>query len=143
MRTSFTARGIAALLVVAAAATGAHAQEPLGAELVGVWSWTMPSGSCTEIHTYRADGTRHVPSGEERSDSTFKVESFSGAIFTKLTVTTTKDYRGKDCANSDEDDTGRTSILYFVLSRDRQKVLFCYEPSFKSCYGPFARQPGA
>jgi hypothetical protein len=128
--------------LAAASSFAVHAQPVSSADLVGTWSWTVPSGQCTETHTYRADGTRYVVSGQERSDSTFKTERAPSGTFMKLTITTTKDYGGKDCGESDEDDTGKTSSVYFVLSPDRQKVLFCFEPSFKDCYGPFQRKPG-
>lgn len=137
-----TESNLLAVSILSIATLAAQAQPMTGAELVGTWSWTLPSGLCSETHTYRADGSRYVVSGEERSESIFKTERISGTPFTKLTITTTKDYRGKDCGDSDEDDTGKTSTVYFVLSADRQKVLFCYEPDFKECIGPFQRRPG-
>ena len=134
-------------LIAACAATmsfashAQHAQEPV-IDLVGTWSWSMPNGQCTETHTYRQDGSRSVVSGAENSDSRYAVEAVPNSRFRKLTITTTKDYRGVDCGGADEDDTGRTSSVYYVLKPDGSQVLFCYQPEFKQCYGPFSRVSG-
>jgi hypothetical protein len=121
----------------------AQAAEPLRAELVGSWSWTLPDGKCTESHTYRADGTRFVVSGAEKSESTYVVEQVPNSRFRKLTITTVKDYRGKDCGGSDEDDTGQTWTVYYLISPERNQVLFCCQPSLQECYGPFHKGSGA
>lgn len=43
--------------------------------IVGKWTWTRSANNCTEVYDYRADGTLHVVSGEEESDSTYRLSA--------------------------------------------------------------------
>jgi hypothetical protein len=75
--------------------------------LIGTWTWTRSANNCTETHAYHADGSRSSISGTERSDTRYELSKQPSAKgFWKLDVTTVKDYGGKDCADTEDDETG-------------------------------------
>lgn len=132
------------LLALAAATPAAEPAAPadLASELVGTWSWTLPNG-CTETQTYRADGSRSVVSGEERAEGTFQVEpSTEDPNFRRLTLNTARDAGGKDCSGSTSDDTGKSSVIFYLIAKDHQQLMYCFEPELKRCVGPFRRVAG-
>jgi outer membrane biogenesis lipoprotein LolB len=57
-----------------ACAVTAEVPPPPG-PIVGKWTWTRSANNCTEVYDYRADGTLHVVSGEEESDSTYRLSA--------------------------------------------------------------------
>jgi hypothetical protein len=124
-----------------AGASSTKAQSASAQLLVGKWSWTMPKSGCVERHEYRADGTRAVQSGEERSETRYSVSGPTPKGFMKLTVTAIKDFGGIDCGGGTEDDSGKTFSVFFLLHRSGNAVLFCYEEALRDCYGPFDRMP--
>lgn len=132
---------VAILVLMLACTHPARAQSAAAQMLVGKWSWTMPRSGCVETHEYRPDGTRYVVSGEEHSDTRYSVAGPTSKGFMKLTVTTVKDHGGVDCGQGNEDDSGRTSTVFFKVHRTGNAVLFCYEESLEKCYGPFMRVP--
>lgn len=108
--------------------------------LVGSWVWTRDANQCSEIYEYRADGTNHIVSGEERTDNRYQLSaSKSEGGFYTLTSTVVKDYGGKDCADADNDDTGATFTVYVTFSPDGDEHLVCFEEDLKRCFGPLRR----
>lgn len=49
------------------------APPPADHPILGIWRFTLPDGSCSEIYRFRADGTTLVTSAEEVSESTFNI----------------------------------------------------------------------
>ncbi len=133
----------ATLLALATAATAQTAAPTnLPGELVGTWSWTLPNG-CTETQTYRADGSRSVVSGDERTEGTFDVEpSVEDPNFRRLTLLTKTDSGGKDCSGNASDDSGKTSVIFYLIAKDGQQLMYCADPELKRCVGPFRRATG-
>lgn len=127
------------LMLLLVGVQSVRAQSAAAHVLVGKWSWTMPNSGCVETHEYRADGTRYVVSGEERSDSRYSITGPTSKGFMKLTVTTVKDYGGVDCGDGSDDGSGRTWSVFFLVHRTGNAALFCYEESLNDCYGPFTR----
>jgi hypothetical protein len=118
------------------------AQAPVHARtlLLGTWTWTRSVNNCAETHTYRPDGSRSSISGLERSDSRYEISNQPSAEgFWKLDVTTIKDYGGKDCADTEADETGLSWSLYLRFDGTGNQLIYCYEQSLNNCYGPFTR----
>ena len=111
----------------------------MGADIVGKWQWTLPNSSCVETVEFFTDGTRHVVSGKERSDSKYVVELVSNSRLRKLVVTTTKDYGGEDCGGSSEDDTGQTWSRFFDLNPRKDQMILCGIVTGDDCIGPYRR----
>lgn len=138
-------RAVALLACLAATASlvappaAAQSRQRGDADLVGSWSWSPPRTDCVETYTYRADGTLSVQSGDERTDAVYRVEAVRGSRFRKLTMRTTRDNRGKDCAGAAEDDAGRSSTTYYLMSPDKVQMILCNEPKLERCLGPFTR----
>jgi hypothetical protein len=109
--------------------------------LLGKWTWTRGSNNCTEIYDFRPDGTSHVQSGTEISDGLFMVSPEPNAAgFYVWTDQVTKDFGGRDCANSEDDSTGRTSTVYVQISpRRRDQIIVCYTAALDRCFGPLTR----
>ena len=57
----------------------------------------------------------------------------------KLTMTTLKDHGGKDCADREEDDTGRSSTSYVVFGLRFQSLIICEDATANRCFGPLRR----
>ena len=130
-------RAVAALGALIAGAASAQMRAP---SLAGTWEWTRKINNCSEQHVYRDDGTATIRSGEERSDVTFRLAwspEPNGRY--KLTMTTVKDYGGSNCAESDEDQTGRTDELYVLFNQSRDTMLVCRSPAGSDCIGPLRR----
>jgi len=109
--------------------------------LVGKWAWKLRSG-CKETYEYRADGTLSTTSGAEKTDETYTVSETSepGVFYYKLTTKVTKDYGGKDCAESEEDSTGQEDTTYVLFAASGKTAFVCSETSLKHCFGPLIRQ---
>ena len=106
-------------------------------DIVGKWTWTRVENNCTEIYDYRPDGSLYVESGAERSDNTYAIASAPDQNgFFAMVLKIVKDYGGKDCADSDEDNTGQESTVYIVFHSSRPIHAVCRNPNLDSCYGP-------
>ncbi len=124
------------LAVVLVMASSAHAGGE-SSDIVGRWTWTRAENACTEVYDYRPDGTLYVESGAEKTDNAYSMASSPDENgFFKMVLKITKDYGGKDCADSDEDNTGQESTVYIVFHSSRPIHAVCRNPNLDSCYGP-------
>lgn len=137
-------RRFLAIALVAFSAQAFSADSPFAkngnSRLIGKWTWTRPTNSCTEVYEYRADGTLFVVSGDEKSDNTYHLAyepSLKG--FYKITSTIVKDRGGKDCADSETDDTGATDTNFIKFHPSGNQYTVCHEESFEKCFGPLRR----
>lgn len=108
--------------------------------LVGKWTWTRSANNCTEVYEYRADGTMYVTSGAEKSDNSYSLaaeQSING--FFKLTTAILKDYGGRDCADSETDDTGAADTNFIQFNPTGNQYILCREETFEHCIGPLRR----
>lgn len=108
--------------------------------LIGKWTWTRPSNNCTEVYEFREDGTLFVVSGKEKSDNTYNLSAQpTPAGFFTLTTTIVKDHGGKDCGDTEEDDSGGTDIRYIRFLPSGTQYIVCSEESLNRCFGPLHR----
>lgn len=108
--------------------------------LVGKWQWTRGSDRCSEVFDFRADGTVPVTSGTERTENAFTIVSIPATTdFYRVTITTTKDHGGRDCAEDDSDSTGVESTNFILFNPARTQYLACHEADLQRCFGPFER----
>ena len=92
----------AAALVAACAVALASAKGPRpGHPLIGAWKITLPDVDCTEVYTYKADGTTLVTSAEEVAESAYEVSDRPDAKgFYRLRDRITKDNGKRDCSEN-------------------------------------------
>ncbi len=125
--------------VVLAAASSVHADGG-SSDIVGKWTWTRAENACTEVYDYRPDGWLYVQSGAEKTDNTYSIApSPDENGFFKMVLKIAKDYGGKDCADSEEDNTGQESTVYILFHSSRSIHAVCREPNLEACYGPLRR----
>lgn len=107
--------------------------------IVGKWQWTRDVNKCTEVYDYRPDGSLHVVSGEEVTESIYDIspQSDSNGFYT-LNVKTVKTNKGRDCSDGGGgDDQSYTN--YIIFHRTQPFHLACYKPSLDQCFGPLRR----
>lgn len=113
---------------------------PRPAPIVGTWTWTRQDNQCTETTTYRVDGTSVTTSGDEQTEDRWKLSDWLPASDSwRLTLTTTRDSGGRDCANRTADDTGSTVNVFVRFASDGQRMVVCYAEADNRCYGPLRR----
>lgn len=115
------------------------AQEP--SPIVGAWDWNPTQGSCPETHTYNADGTASVRSGDEVLEKSYTVTPAAGGMYLVKTVVIASN-GGRDCL-------GKTSAIGATASVYIQPVngggyYTCASEDGMSCYGSARprRSPG-
>ena len=118
------------------------APPPADHPILGIWRFTLPDGSCSEIYRFRADGTTLVTSAEEVSESTFNIPAQPSASgFYKLEDRLVKGNGKKDCIGQImKIGTRGTHFVHFHPSG--ALFLLCAAESLDACIGPFRRLPG-
>ena len=123
----------AALIAIAASA---YAQKPLPADhpLLGSWKLTLPGGVCSEIYTFRADGTRVFASGQETGESAFLIaEKPSSKGFYRF-VDTIKKTNGKPDCSGQITPIGHESTLFIAFhAKNRDEAVMCRDESLARC----------
>ena len=108
--------------------------------LVGKWRWTRAANACTEVYEYRIDGTLLVESGAEKTENRFTIVRTPDANgFHEAQFKIVKDYGGKDCADSETDDTGAEFTAYVIFDPTGGMYLSCQKPNLDACFGPLRR----
>jgi hypothetical protein len=109
--------------------------------IIGSWEWTRKTNNCTEVYSFKANGTAFVVSGEEKTENTYALsEALESSGRYKLTMTTTKDLGGRDCGYSSEDSTGKTSNIYLLFSPDGHMLAMCESELGTACFGPLRKK---
>ena len=127
----------AALGLAVALSAGAQSAQP---SIVGTWDWTRKSNGCSEQYVFRDDGTVSVASRDERLDSRFRMAwspEPNGRY--RLDMNVVKDHGGRDCADLEQDDTGRAQTLYVLFSQSRETMILCGSVDGRDCLGPLRR----
>jgi hypothetical protein len=110
--------------------------------IVGDWQWTprRTVSACVEVYSFRSDGTATMRSGAETLEDIYDITPApddNGRF--KLTMTTVKDHGGQDCADREEDDTGRSSTSYVVFGPRFRSLIICEDATSNRCFGPLRR----
>jgi hypothetical protein len=109
--------------------------------LAGAWVWRLKEPACTEVYTFRRDGTVHVVSADETTENTFELADRaepSGRF--RFSMTTTSDSGGRDCAATTDDSTGKSATLYLLFNPAGDAFVMCTEPTGMACLGPLRRR---
>ncbi len=124
----------------------AHAQDfartplPRTHPLVGQWRIDLPQLGCFEEYQVRADGTRSVTAGQERSESEFMISPVPGAKgFYKWTDRIVKNNGKPDCTGSITD-VGHIAENFILVHPDGNHFLLCKQPDINTCFGPYVRR---
>ena len=121
-------------------AAAAHADESAASRILGKWTWTRAENACTEVYDYRPDGTLQVRSGAETTENTYSMASAPDENgFFKTVLRIVKDHGGKDCADSEEDNSGQEQTVYILFHSTKALHAVCRDPSLEACYGPLHR----
>jgi hypothetical protein len=132
----FIVRAVCGALTLVAA-TGAIAQQP---SIVGTWEWTRKANNCVERYVFRGDGTLSIRSGDENTESTYRIAwspEPNGRY--KLSLATVKDSGGAGCADTAESRTGRQDIVYVLFGGSRTTMILCKSVDGADCIGPLKR----
>ena len=113
---------------------------PIEHPLIGKWQWTRAENKCTEVYEFRVDGTVPVTSGAEKTENTYTAAARPDENgFYRLTMKTTADNGGKDCAEDASNSTGQEITTYVLFNPERTMHLVCAEPNRRLCFGPLER----
>lgn len=133
----------AAVLSLAFLGVQAMAAPPVSTHpILGIWKFTLPDGSCSEIYRFRGDGTTLVTSAEEVSESVYSIPAQPSVKgFYRLDDKVIKDNGKLDCSG------GITKIgskgTYFVHFHPSGSLfVMCQAESLDACFGPFRRMQG-
>lgn len=108
--------------------------------LVGAWTWTVPINGCSERYVYRADGSSETTSRDETTTGTYRLGAQPTANGRyRLERVTTADNRGRDCADADSDETGRSHVVYVEFDDRRQRHWVCADERSDRCLGPLTK----
>lgn len=130
-------------LGLASACLGVFVVMPLCARqpsLTGTWTWTRKSNGCVEQYDFRADGTLVATRRDARTESEYLMAwapEPNGRY--KLTLTTTRDNAGRDCADVTADRTGQRSVVYLLFGGSQQTMILCTSADGADCIGPLQR----
>jgi hypothetical protein len=128
---------IAALAMVGSQLPTAYADDH---PIVGKWRWTRSDTNCTEVYDYRADGSLHVVSGAEISDSTYKITPEPDANgFYELQGQMVRSNGGRDCSDERADEPMKPYTIYVVFHKTQPLHLVCETPALEQCFGPLRR----
>ncbi len=126
------------LLAPAASVAAPAASHPI----LGIWKVTLPDGSCSETYRFRGDGTSHVTSAAEVSESQFQIaDAPSPNGFYKLDETVIKMNGQKDCSGAVMR-VGTRSTHFIHFNPSGTLFIMCFDESFDVCLGPFRRVAG-
>lgn len=120
-----------------------HAAGPAalpGHPLVGIWTWTLFGGTCTETFQYRANRVMLGTSGQEVVEKSYEVSAQPDAQgFYKLVETVVRQNDKKDCSGSVLEGPGDQNTRFIQFSPARDKLLMCESASLAACFGPLMR----
>lgn len=131
------------LLLVEPFLPSSHAQTaPSRHPVVGIWSWTLFNGKCTETLQYRADGVLLGTSGEAVTEWRYAASSAPDAQgFYKMIEISTQHNAKKDCSGDVVDEIGLDATKFIQLNPTKDLLIICKIPSLEACYGPLRRLP--
>ena len=110
--------------------------------ILGQWTWKPPGKTCTEMVTYRADGSRSGASGEETTEGQFQITPNPSLLgFYRLTETLTSANGKRDCWGDLRDAGSEYGPLFFQLSPAKDLLIVCKSESLEACYGPLRKTP--
>jgi hypothetical protein len=145
MNTSQTypvARLTALSLLLATCLATSHAQTVSVNPVVGTWSWTLFSGTCTETLQYRADGVLLSTSGDAVTEWRYTASAGPDAEgFYRVSGISTRYNAKKDCSGDVVDEAGLDATKFIQLNPARDKLIVCKTASLQACYGPLQRLP--
>lgn len=100
--------------------------------VLGDWKWRSKDGKCLETHSYRADGTATIKSGEEVLEKTYTISKLkSGGYFIESTVVSTNGL--DDCTGSPTPVGAKASVHIMLLKGG--DYFTCAGKDGLSCYG--------
>lgn len=128
-----------ALFAAASAPAGSVPRPQAGHPILGVWLLKVPNTDCTEIYSFRRNGTTLVASNEEEVESEFEISPQpSDRGFYKWTDKIVKDNGGEDCVG-DTAEIGRQVINFIRFSPAGDMFVICQDETMRTCIGPLKR----
>lgn len=109
--------------------------------LFGEWTWTRKVNNCTETYNYSETLTAKITSGEEVAESRFTITDDPDQNgFYRMTDEVTKGNGKTGCdGTAGGSSIGDKVTLFIFIKPTGDQMVFCSEPSFKSCFGPLRR----
>ncbi|MCC7327071.1 MAG: hypothetical protein IT521_09740 [Burkholderiales bacterium] len=109
---------------------------------IGTWRLTIAQLDCTESYAFLRDGTSHVTSADEVSESQFEISAKPSAKgFYRWTDKIVRNNGKQDCSGRVTAPGG--SVTQYVLFHRSGNIFFvCRQERRDTCFGPFIRQRG-
>ena len=115
---------------------------PSSHPILGIWTWTLFGGACTETWQFRANRTLLSTSGQEVAEKRYEVASLPDPQgFYKLVETVLRQNDKKDCSGASLEGPGEKTTRFVQFSPQQDKLLVCRTASLKACFGPMNRVP--
>ena len=130
------------VLAIIAIASPVYAQRSIapGHPLLGTWKFTVPGGVCSEVYTFRADGTRQFSSAEEQGESAFTLsDAPSSRGFYSFMDTITKANGKRDCSGGTTAVGHKVTLFIRFHPQNRDEFIMCRDESPAQCFGPIRR----
>jgi hypothetical protein len=107
--------------------------------IIGTWQVQVPGTTCSELYSFKANGTTSVKSAEEAGENVFEISATPDSNgYYKLTDTVTKSNGKLDCTG-ESTPVGDTVTVYIHFENSPDKFLFCMNETPDKCVGPFER----
>ena len=119
-------------------AAGVSSDHPV----LGTWTFTVPGTACSETYRFRTDGTTFVTSGQEVSESAYKIAAKPSVKgFYKWNDTIIKDNGKPDCGG-EITTIGAEATNFVRFHPSGELMIVCRDESLDNCFGPLKRVHG-
>jgi hypothetical protein len=107
--------------------------------IIGTWRVLVPGTKCSELYSFKTNGTTSVKSAEEVGESVFEISSTPDSNgYYKLTDTVTKNNGKPDCS-SESTPVGDTVTVYINFGHSPNAFQLCMNETPNKCVGLFER----
>ena len=130
------------LLAFLACAPARAAEIAVDHPFIGTWRLSIAQLGCTESYAFLRDGTSHVTSADEISESQFEISAKpSEKGFYLWTDKVVHNNGKKDCSGR-VTAPGKPVTQYVLFHRSRNIFFICRQERRDTCFGPFIRSAG-
>lgn len=107
--------------------------------ILGIWTFTIPDGHCSETYEFRADGTLITSSGEARSERVYEIAASPNPKgFYGLVDKVIRENGKLDCFG-EPTESGSAAGIFIRFSPSGNSFVACEAESPDNCIGPLHR----
>lgn len=121
--------GVVLMLAAAPSGRAIRADHPV----LGTWELQVTE-TCREMHTFRANGTTYVTSGEEVSESTYEVSDEPDQNGVYVLVDKVESNNGKPDCRGYKTPIRDIATVYVTFSTTGDEMFVCYDEAMRRCF---------